>query len=284
MPMDLAPVSNFLRDVRVPLKVRAALNIEGGFNDGLASPLFVFCVANLINTKGDSFLDLVLNALKGAVLAVLVGAAVGLLASHLARRALAAGWAKPAGLRLTTLTLPFLTYAAALLIGGNGFVAAFVAGWCYAHTAHSIGQNNLELAHDACHVLGLAVWFTFGKLTADEFASDGLTLQIALYALLALTLARMVPAYAALSGMGFSRAERTAVGWLGSRGVTSIVFAFLAYVQLPPGDASFVFQVTGATVLLSIVLHGVTMEPIARWFARHPQPDLPSPATSAPGR
>ncbi|MCF3118315.1 cation:proton antiporter [Streptomyces arenae] len=266
MPMDLAPVATFLRDERVPLRVRAALNIEGGFNDGLISPLFVFCVANIVSAEGDSFTDLILSALKGAVFAVLVGTAVGGAASWLVRRALDAGWAKPGELRLATLALPFLTYAAAVLIDGNGFVAAFVAGLWYAHTAHAVGHNNLELAHDASHVMGLAVWFTFGKLTADEFALDGLPLKVVVYALLALTVARFVPVYAALFGLGFARSERAAIGWLGSRGVTSIVFAILAYTQLPPDGAGFVFQLTCATVLLSIVLHGITVEPVARRF------------------
>ncbi|MGH4031031.1 cation:proton antiporter [Actinomycetota bacterium Odt1-20B] len=283
MPMDLAPIATFLRDARVPLRVRAALNIEGGFNDGLISPLFAFCVANVVSAHGDTFTDLVLNALKGAVYAVLVGSALGFLASWLVRRALEAGWARPAGLRLATLTLPFIAYAAAVPIGGNGFVAAFVTGLWYAHTAHAIGHHNLELAHDAVEVMALAVWFAFGKLTADDFAQGGVTWPVIGYALLALTVARIVPVYAALGGMGFGRVERGAVGWLGSRGVTSIVFALLAYVQLPYDSAVFIFNVTCATVLLSIILHGVTMEPVARWFEGHQGRSAPSSLAEADG-
>ncbi|MFE7620025.1 cation:proton antiporter [Streptomyces sp. NPDC057496] len=268
MPMDLAPVATFLRDERVPLRVRAALNVEGGFNDGLISPLFVFCVANILSPRGESFASLVLNALKGVAFAVLVGTVVGLLASWLVRRSLDSGWARPAGLRLSALALPFLSYAASVLIGGNGFVAAFVCGLWYARAAHAVGHDNLELTHDAAHVMALAVWFTFGKLAADEFAQDGLPLAVVGYALLALTVLRFVPVYASLTGVGFDVAERSTVGWLGSRGVTSIVFAVLAYTELPPDDGAFVFQVTAATVLLSVVLHGVTAEPVARGFAR----------------
>ncbi|WP_369142491.1 hypothetical protein [Streptomyces sp. R44] len=80
MPMDLAPVLMILRDERVPLRVWAALNIEGGFNDGLISPLFVFCVANLVSAGGETFGDLLLNALKGAVYAAIIGSVLGYLA------------------------------------------------------------------------------------------------------------------------------------------------------------------------------------------------------------
>ncbi|MGW4050424.1 cation:proton antiporter domain-containing protein [Streptomyces sp. NPDC004779] len=274
MPMDLAPVLMILRDERVPLRVRAALNIEGGFNDGLISPLFVFCVANLVSAEGDTFGDLLLNALKGAVYATVVGSVLGYLASVAVRRALESGWAKPASLRMAGLALPFLTYAASVLVEGNGFVAAFVAGLWYATTVSAVGGDSLDLVQDASHLLALAAWYAFGALAAEAF-SDGIALQVLAYALLVLTVARFVPVVASLTGTPFTRAERAAIGWLGPRGVTSIVFAVLAYVQLPEKQADFVVNVTAATVLLSVVLHGVTAEPVARWFARHPRPEEP---------
>lgn len=276
MPMDLAPVLMILRDERVPLRVRAALNIEGGFNDGLISPLFVFCVANLVSAEGDTFGDLLLNALKGAVYAAVVGSVLGFLASLAVRRALGSGWAKPASLRMAGLALPFLTYAASVLVEGNGFVAAFVAGLWYANTVSVAGGDSLDLVQDVSHLLALAAWYAFGALAAEAFA-DGIALQVLAYTFLVLTVARFVPVVASLTGTGFTRAERAAIGWLGPRGVTSIVFAVLAYVQLPEREADFVVNVTAATVLLSVVLHGVTAEPVARWFARHPRSEEPEP-------
>ncbi|MGW5002919.1 cation:proton antiporter domain-containing protein [Streptomyces hydrogenans] len=275
MPMDLAPVLMILRDERVPLRVRAALNIEGGFNDGLISPLFVFCVANLVSAEGDTFGDLLLNALKGAVYAAVIGSVLGYLASEAVRRALESGWARPASLRMAGLALPFLTYAASVLVEGNGFVAAFVAGLWYANTVSVVGTGSLDLVQDTSHLLALAAWYAFGALAAEAFA-DGIAFQVLTYALLVLTVARFVPVAASLTGTAFTRAERAAIGWLGPRGVTSIVFAVLAYVQLPEEQADFVVNVTAATVLLSVVLHGVTAEPVARWFARHPRAEEPA--------
>ncbi|MFI8961955.1 cation:proton antiporter [Streptomyces sp. NPDC053493] len=275
MPTDLAPVLMLLRDTRVPLRVRAALNFEGGFNDGLISPLFVFCVANLVSAEGDSIGDLLLNALKGSVYAAAVGSVLGYLAARLAARSLASGWARPASLRFAALALPFLTYAASVLLGGNGFVAAFVAGLWYAHGAHVTGGDSLHLVHDVGQLLALAVWYAFGALTTQVFAG-GLTAQLLAYAVLVLVVARFVPVLASLAGSGFSRAERVAIGWFGPRGVTSIVFAVLAYLQLRADDAAFVVNVTAATVLLSVIVHGVTGEPVGRWFARHPRPGAPA--------
>ncbi|WP_426366995.1 cation:proton antiporter [Streptomyces sp. E-08] len=267
MPMDLAPVLNLLKDERVPLRIRAALNIEGGFNDGLISPLFVFCVANAAGHGGDSFGELVVNALKGAVLAVLVGTALGLGASWLVRRAYEAGWATPHVLRLAGLALPFLAYAVSVLIEGNGFVAAFVTGLFYARTARHVGRDHLDLVHDASHLMAIAAWFAFGKLVADEF-SHGIELAVVLYGVLALTAARYLPVVVSLIGTDLTWAERNVMGWLGPRGVTSIVFAVLAYVDLGEEDASLVLKLAASTVLLSVLLHGVTVEPVARWLGR----------------
>lgn len=142
-----------------------------------------------------------------------------------------------------------------------------MTGLCYARTARPAGDDHLRLVHDVSHLMALAVWFTFGVLITDEFAG-GVSLAVVVYAVFALTVARFVPVVTALTGSGFSGAERAAVGWLGSRGVTSIVFAVLAYTQLPDEEAAFVARTACATVLLSVVAHGVTAEPIARWFAR----------------
>ncbi|MER7760319.1 cation:proton antiporter [Streptomyces sp. NPDC097619] len=268
MPMDLAPVSTFLRDSRVPLKVRAALNIEGGLNDGLISPVFVFCVANVVSAEGNTVGGLVLRAIREAGLALLIGAALGFCAGWLVRKSLAGGWAGVGSLRLAGLALPFLAYSAAVLAGGNGFVAAFVTGLCYAPAAHAIGGDSLELVHDAGQVMAFAVWFVFGALTADEFATGGIGWAVVGYGLLALTAARFVPVVLSLGGLGLTWPERATVGWLGSRGVTSIVFAVLAAAQLPAVQGTFVVNAMCATVLLSVVLHGLTVGPIAEWFER----------------
>ncbi|MEU6931877.1 hypothetical protein AB0A05_22315 [Streptomyces sp. NPDC046374] len=82
-------------------------------------------------------------------------------------------------------------------------------------------------------------------------------------------------ANAAMALAACSRSSALQMSWTAFFTVapTSIVFAVLAYIQLPKAEADFVVNVTAATVLLSVVLHGVSAEPIARWFVRHPQPE-----------
>lgn len=268
MPIDLAPLTKFLGDRRVPLRVRAALNVEGGLNDGLISPLFVYAVAHLVAGGNTAWTSLLWRVFKESGLALIIGTAVGLSGAWLVRRALAAGWAGRAGLPMAALALPFLTYAATVLAGGNGFVAAFVAGLGYAPTAHRLGPAHLSLVHDAACLMGFAVWFLFGGLSVDQF-SAGVGWPVVLYALLALTVARFLPVMLALTSTALTLPERAAVGWFGSRGVTSIVFAVLAAAQLPQADSDFVVTAMSATVLLSLLLHAVTLRPAALWFERH---------------
>ncbi|MFJ7207095.1 cation:proton antiporter [Streptomyces sp. NPDC098789] len=267
MPIDLAPISTLLADERVPLRVRAALNVEGGLNDGLISPLFVFAVAHVTAAGNSGVGALVWRVVRESVTAVLVGALLGAGAAWLVRRALAAQWATPESLRLATLAVPFLVYTAAVLAHGNGFVAAFVSGVCYAPAARALGHANLSLVHHVGQVLAFAVWFVLGGLTIDQFA-DGIGLAELGYALLALTVVRFLPVMLSLTATVLTVPERAAVGWFGSRGVTSIVFATLAAGQLPPEEADFVVTLMCATVLLSVLLHGLSVRPIALAFAR----------------
>ncbi|GAA3017960.1 cation:proton antiporter [Kitasatospora albolonga] len=275
MPIDLAPISALLAEARIPLRVRAALNLEAGLNDGLISPVFLFCLANLTSAADTSVGSLLWSTVKGAGLALLVGCFWGLTASRLAPVAVAKGWTGPESLPFATLALPFLAYSSAVLIDGNGFVAAFVAGVCFAPAAHTLGPATVHLVRDTSQLMAFAVWFTLGALAAQEFA-DGVSWTVLGYALLVLTVARMVPVLLSLGRLQFSWPERAAIGWLGSRGVTSIVFAVLAATHLDDERGFFVIDVMCTTVLLSILLHGATLHPVARWFQRRGTPSATS--------
>lgn len=230
--------------------------------------MFVFCLANLTATGDGSLGTLAWSVVKGSALALLVGGTLGLTVGKLAQKAHGTQRASASALRLTALVLPFLAYAAAVLLGGNGFVAAFVAGLCYAPAARAVGESGLGLVRDVSQLMAFATWFVLGGLIADEAAAGRITWAVVGYALLALTAARVLPVVLSLSDGTLTWSERAAVGWLGSRGVTSIVFAVLAATQLPPEPSAFILDVMCATVLLSVLLHGLTVTPIAQAFHR----------------
>lgn len=270
-PTDAALGAAIMEDERVPVRVRRVLNVESGLNDGIATPFVsFFLVAAVAGTalgngsRGQALLELGLGLVVGAA----VGAAgcLGLVA------ALRRGLAEPGFVPTATAAIGLLAYAGTVGLGGNGFVAAFVAGLAHrAVRSRALPDGALHLTHQGGQVLSLVVWFLFGALVLDPLG-DATWREVA-FALVALTVVRMVPVALSLLGSGLDRATVAVVGWFGPRGLASVVFALLAVDALDEPTGSRVLAVIGCTVLFSVVLHGVSAAPIAgRFGASHPDP------------
>ncbi|BDH56612.1 hypothetical protein MTP03_15510 [Tsukamurella sp. PLM1] len=155
------------------------------------------------------------------------------------------------------LAAPLLTYALAVGLGGNGFVAAFVCGIVYHLRRGSRTELDVELTDDAGFVLAAGMWFVFGAV-AMVGLSDGVDWRIALFVLVALTVARVIPIGLAMAGSGLPARQVLALGWLRPRGTSTIVFALIAFNTLPEGTvANLTLTVAVLVVLGSIVLHTV---------------------------
>ena len=212
---------------------------------------------------------------------VLAGAVVGGLGGWLV------GWSKgralsSAGSRtLAVLMIPLAAYGTALLASGNGFVAAFVSGTAFAGSARWLEREEsaLELTEQLANPLGYAVWLVFG-VAAVPLVWRSVTWREVLFALLALTVLRMVPVAIGLLGTGLRRQSVLFIGWFGPRGLASIVFGLIALESLDEDSSLAVVLVTiSLTVLLSVIAHGVSAEPLANrygaWAQReHPEAEL----------
>ncbi|MBD0283315.1 MAG: cation:proton antiporter [Thermoleophilaceae bacterium] len=268
VPTDLAPAVAIVRDRRVPARLREILNVEAGLNDGLIAPLFLFCVAAAEATDPKAPVpDALINAVPAVLVALGVGAAVGLLSARMLSRAWSKAWTQPAALRLGVLALPLLAYTLALVLDGNGFVAAFVAGVLFSSSARRLPEGATHLVEDAGTLLSLAVWFSFGQVV-NQVIDAGPGVEVIVYAFVALTLVRIIPVALSLVGSGVDRLDALFLGWLGPRGLASIVFGLLAYIDLSSPDNVLPVEVMVVTVLLSVVLHGLTSGPIATAYAR----------------
>jgi NhaP-type Na+/H+ or K+/H+ antiporter len=268
VPTDLAPAVAIIRDRRVPSRLRAILNVESGLNDGLVAPLFLFCLAGAqAPDRNAPVPDALINAVPAVLVALGVGAAVGWLSARLLGSAWSKGWTQPAALRLGVLAQPLLAYTLALVLDGNGFVAAFVAGVLFSSSAQRLPADALHLVEDVGSLLSFAVWFTFGQVV-NQVIDTGPGVQVFVYALLALTVVRIVPVVLALAGSGLKRIDAVFLGWLGPRGLASIVFGMLAFLNLGAPDNVLAVEVMTVTVLFSVVLHGLSSAPIAAAYAR----------------
>lgn len=269
VPIDFAPTSTLLRDERIPERVRGLLNVEAGYNDGIVSPVFLFAVVlaaehTHARTPLDALAAAVPPAVKALLVGVVVGAALAVLTNAAERRALMTDQAK----RLILVAAPLLSFGLSLGIDGNGFVSAFVCGIAFNYLRSSpTFRAELELVDDVGFLLAAVMWFVFG-LTAVVALSAGVRLGLVVFCLLALTVVRILPVLVAMLGSRVSWRERLLLGWLGPRGVTSIVFGLLAFNALGGVAEHTVALVLVVAVLGSVIIHGVGAPAAARAYQR----------------
>lgn len=267
-PTDLAPAAAMIRDRRVPARLRELLNVESGLNDGMVAPVFLFCLAAAEAHGGSGVAaDALVDAIPGVLVAIASGVAVGLPGAWLLTRAWSSHWTQPTALRLGVAALPLMAYGLSIVFSGNGFVAAFVAGVVFGAAARDLPDYALNLAEDVGLLLSLVVWFVFGELI-NTLIGDGLRWRVIVYALLVLTVVRIVPVVVSLVGTSIRWQDAVFLGWLGPRGLASIVFGLLAYIDLTGDDAKLVGDVMVVTVALSVVLHGLSYGPLAARYGR----------------
>ena len=179
------------------------------------------------------------------------------------------GWMQHGSRRLATLALALLAFLVASEAGGNPFVAAFVGGLVFGAAARADAAESIELTELAGSLLSLVLWFIFGAGFVLP-AFEDLDVRIAVYAVISLTVVRMVPVAIALLGSGQGRATIAFVGWFGPRGLASVVFALLAVEELGDADPRVAVAVNtiAVTIVLSVVAHGITARPLATRYVR----------------
>jgi NhaP-type Na+/H+ or K+/H+ antiporter len=197
---------------------------------------------------------------------VVVGGGVGLVGGRALQWARRAGWAAEDFAGIAVLALALVAYTAALSVHGNGFVAAFCGGVVFGATAGRRGPAELVFLEQVGGLVSLLVWFGFGALAISTVV-ERVDLRVVLYAVVSLTLVRMVPVAIACIGAGLDRRTVLFIGWFGPRGLASLVFALLALEELGPG-ADDAITVIGLTVLLSVVAHGLSARPLSSRYGR----------------
>jgi NhaP-type Na+/H+ or K+/H+ antiporter len=183
---------------------------------------------------------------------------------------------------MAVLALALAAYALALTLNGNGFVAAFCGGLAFGACAGRRAPAELEFLEQMGTLLASLVWMAFGAVTVPIMLDRVGTLDV-LYAVLSLTVVRMLPVAVAAIGAGLSRTTVLFVGWFGPRGLASLVFALLALEALGT-HADDAVTVLATTILISVVAHGLTAAPLARRYgqataAAEAEPDGPVPVT-----
>ena len=266
-PTDAGLGQIIVNSPRVPMRIRQALNVEAGLNDGLSVPflLFFFALAARSAVGGESSLTQFIVEQLGY--GALVGGGIGLVGGWLL------GWARRRKMmteslqQLGVVALPLLCLLMAEAVGASMFIAAFVAGLAVQAGFREAGKSSVEFTEEWGQLLNLAVFFLFGILVARDWAQFNWSHW--LYAVTSLTVVRMLPVAVALIGTRLSRATVLFMGWFGPRGLASIVLG-LVYLEQEThlaGETTIRLTVM-ATVFLSIFAHGVTALPGINLYAK----------------
>ena len=266
-PTDAALGQAVVSNPRVPARIRQALNVEAGLNDGLSVPFLALFLILAVEEEHLAANDWIRFALEQVGFGVLVGIGVGLVGGWLVSRASGSGWMTGSFQRLALLALALIAWALADQIGGNGFIAAFVGGLAVAPTVERVGEQLIRFTEAEGQLLNLSVFFVFGVFVVGYMES--LTWQVALYALLSLTVIRMLPVAASLLGTHLRGVSVLFAGWFGPRGLASIVLGLIVIAEAPQlAGAGEIEAVVASTVFLSVLLHGVTAAPLSAAYAR----------------
>ncbi len=281
-PTDAALGQAVVTNPAIPLRIRQSLNVESGLNDGLALPL-VLVLASMAGvheaTLGtDGWLRV---ALLAVTLGPLAGLAVGGFGGQVIAWGIGKGWINGPFERISGLALALLAFASAESIGGNGFIASFVAGLTLGTASRPVCESLFEFGEAEGQLLTLLVFMAFGATMVPE-ALHHATPEILLYVALSLTVVRMGPVALSLVGTGLRSQSVAFLGWFGPRGLASILFGLLV---LGEGTSPALMATVTLTVFCSTLLHGATAYPLARRYGRfteriashHPEHDEAMP-------
>ena len=267
-PTDAGLGQIIVNSPRVPMRIRQALNVEAGLNDGLSVPFLLFFIAlAAAGTTVGHATHLPRFILEQLGIGALVGAAIGLAGGWLLGLARRRECMAESFQQIGVVALPLLCLAASEMLGASMFIAAFVAGLAVQIGFKEAGKHSVEFAEEWGQLLNLSVFFLFGLIVVRNWPQFSRAAW--LYAVFSLTAVRMLPVAIALIGTRLSAASVIFMGWFGPRGLASIVLG-LVYLEQEmhlPGETTIKLAVM-VTVLLSIFAHGMSAMPGIGFYER----------------
>jgi NhaP-type Na+/H+ or K+/H+ antiporter len=274
-PTDAALGQAVVTLPKLPSRVRQGLNVESGLNDGICVPLFFIALGIAQAEEGvighGAAARIVAEEIGYGILAgVIAGLATAVVVELAGRR----GLVDDSWLRIAPLAGAALAFGIADPIGGSGFIAAFVGGLVFGAFRQREREHSVtSLIEQGGSILSALTFVVFGAVLLEPALED-LTWSAAFYAVLSLTLVRMLPVAVSMIGSGARRPTVAFLGWFGPRGLASIVFAILVLEEGGLPHDGLMLTTAYLTVGLSVLLHGLSAAPLAdryaRWFTANP--------------
>ena len=278
-PTDAALGLAVVTNRAVPVRIRRALNVESGLNDGIATPFVTLFIAVVAAEDGLSAKSWGVEALTQIGLAILAAVIVGLLGGWLFTVARERGWTSGISESLAVLALALLAYEASVSIGGNGFVAAFAGGLLFGAVTGGRAERSMQFTEGLGLCSSFFVWAVFGAIFVGEVLREDVSALPILYAVLSLTVIRLVPVAIAMIGTRLRGITIAFMGWFGPRGLASVVFTLIVIEELgADGSVHPLVVIATWTIFLSVLLHGFSATPLAARYGAaigRSDPDIP---------
>jgi NhaP-type Na+/H+ or K+/H+ antiporter len=268
-PTDAALGKPVMTNPAVPAVMREALNLESGLNDGICVPIVVLLIGLAVGTQieGGTLVHVARVVIEEIGIGLIVGLLLSWATTLMLRFAAKRDWISENWEEIPIVALAAACFAAAQTAGGSGFIACFVGGLFLSGLRERHKKELLRGAESTGEALALLTWVVFGGIVVVRLI-DRVTWPALLYAVLSLTVIRMLPVFLCLIGTRASMADKLSIGWFGPRGLATIVFAVLVLDEQLPGNDTMMLA-AGWTVLLSVIAHGVTANPLVKKMAAH---------------
>ncbi|NOR20158.1 MAG: sodium:proton antiporter [Xanthomonadales bacterium] len=251
----------------VPARVREGLNVESGLNDGLCVPVLLVFIALAEGSGTESGGTMAIRLVAQELgIGLIVGIGMTAVAVWLVNLCWHKGWITPIWMQVLVPALAIACFAVAQSLHGSGYIAAFTGGMLFGSLAKEHTHDLVLAAEGTGEILALLTWTAFGAAVIGH-SFEMFDWNIVLYALLSLTVIRVVPIFLSLAGTGEPTSSKLFLGWFGPRGLASIVFAIIVLNKDLPGG-QLMSMVVVCTVFFSLVAHGVTANPMAKWLGR----------------
>lgn len=275
-PTDAALGQAVILNPLVPERIRRALTVESGLNDGLALPLILLFASITADAAGAGERSWLLFGAMQLIIGPAVGATMGWIGGKMLLAASDRGYTSPPFEGIGALGLAAASYLAADIAGGNGFISAFTAGLLFGNTVKGRCKFVYEFTESEGQLLAWAAFFLLGLALVPDAVAN---LSWPVFAVIcgSLFLVRPLAIYVSLFGTGLSPTSKLFFGWFGPRGLATALFALLVFKDIGDGLGEQVLNLAINAVWISTLLHGLSAAPAARWYARKIQDRAPCP-------
>ncbi|AIY67140.1 cation:proton antiporter domain-containing protein [Pseudoalteromonas piratica] len=256
-PTDAALSSSFIDNDAIPEKTREAVNVESGLNDGLAVPIFLLLLTTALNQQEPSFYETLAVTIREIGIAIVIALIATPLFFKLAIYSESHRLYNLDSEAFICVAIAVVIYLITQYFGGSGFFAAFIAGLLFdIKFKNAFKPQRVNNAHALANTCALIIWFIFAHF-AYFYLHSGVSLNAILFALLALTIMRMIPVILSFMFTKLAFKQRFLLAWYGPRGLASVVFT-LILIQTLKDVPKVVIDSAILTIILSVIFHGIS--------------------------